>query len=75
MKKTDIDMNPFEKVKVIAQMARDKEWADKENIEVEDNSLKKIINRPSEIKNYTYDAFCEFHALDTSLKVKEDDLS
>ena len=75
MKKNDIEMNPFEKIKIIAQLAQKKEWADKENTEVEDNSIKKIINRPSQIKNYTYDAFLEYHAPDTSLTVKEDDLS
>jgi len=63
------DFNPFEMVLHIAEMARENEWKEKQEVLNEEESIKKIINRPSEIKNYPYEAYLEF------LNKKDDDLS
>ncbi|QJX80113.1 hypothetical protein [Priestia megaterium] len=63
------DFNPFEMVLEIAEIAKDNEWKDKEDVKEEEQTIKKIINRPTEIKNYPYDAYKGF------VNDKDDDLS
>jgi hypothetical protein len=63
------DFNPFEMVLEIAEIAKDNEWKDKEDVKEEEQTIKKIINRPTEIKNYPYDAYKEF------INAEDDDLS
>lgn len=63
------DFNPFEMVLEIADIAKDNEWNDKEEVKEEEQTIKKIINRPTEIKNYPYDAYKEF------INNEDDDLS
>jgi protein subunit release factor B len=63
------DFNPFEMVLEIAEVAKENEWKDKEDVKEEEQTIKKIINRPTEIKNYPYDAYKEFS------NTKDDDLS
>ncbi|MED2737817.1 hypothetical protein [Bacillus toyonensis] len=54
------DINPYEMVLDIAEIAKKDEWKDKENIHEEEQSIKKIINRPIDIKNYPYEAYKKF---------------
>lgn len=54
------DLNPFEMVLDISDLAKENEWKDKQNVEQEEQTIKKIINRPVEIKNYPYDAYKQY---------------
>ncbi|MGF7534923.1 hypothetical protein AAGG74_14730 [Bacillus mexicanus] len=64
------DLNPFEMVLDISDIAKENEWKDKQNVEEEEQTIKKIINRPVKIKNYPYDAYKQFLANN-----QDDDLS
>ena len=67
--KNDKNFNPFELVLEIAEISKENEWKDKQEVNEEEQTIKKIINRPTEIKNYPYDAFKQF------MNSKDDDLS
>lgn len=53
----------------IAESAFQDEWKDKQEVKEEEQTIKKIINRPTEIKNYPYEAYKKF------INNKDDDLS
>lgn len=53
----------------IAEAAFQDEWKDKQEVKEEEQTIKKIINRPTEIKNYPYEAYKKFN------NNKDDDLS
>lgn len=53
----------------IADIAKNNEWNDKQEVKEEEQTIKKIINRPTDIKNYPYDAYKEF------INNEDDDLS
>lgn len=61
--------NPFEKVLEIAEIAQKDEWKDKQEVKEEEQTIKKIINRPTEIKNYPYEAYKKY------MNIKDEDLS
>ena len=63
------DFNPFELVLEIADIAMEDEWNDKQDVTEDEQTIKKIINRPSEIRNYPYEAYKKF------MDNKDDDLS
>ena len=63
------EFNPFEQVLEIAEIAKQDEWNDKQSVKEEEQSIKKIINRPIEIKNYPYEAYKKF------MNKKDDELS
>lgn len=62
-------LNPFELVLEISEIAKANEWKDKQDVKEDQESIKKIINRPTEIKNYPYEAYQSF------MSNKDDDLS
>lgn len=66
---TNKKTNPFELVLDIAEIAKKNEWTDKQNLKEEEQSIKKIINRPKDIINYPYEAYKKH------MGIEDDDLS